>query len=166
MLRDKNLIRLSHQHQHALALCVRIERAVQAGEVDLAAWQTELEQIFEQEIRIHFDAEEKQLFPAATQFTELGSLVEELLREHGVLRGYFTRALERSLDSVALHDLASQLSAHIRKEEQQLFEEMQRRLTSQELAGLGESLEKALAPAIQTCSLPNQATRLRPGRGN
>ena len=27
MLRDKNLVPLSRQHQHALALCVRINRA-------------------------------------------------------------------------------------------------------------------------------------------
>ena len=29
MLRDRNLIPLSHQHQHALALCVRLDRALQ-----------------------------------------------------------------------------------------------------------------------------------------
>ena len=28
MLRDNNLIPLSHQHQHALALCVQIDRAL------------------------------------------------------------------------------------------------------------------------------------------
>jgi len=45
MLRDKNLIPLSHQHQHALALCVRLDRALQAGEVDAEAWQAEIQQI-------------------------------------------------------------------------------------------------------------------------
>jgi len=50
MLRDKALIPLSHQHQHCLALCVRLDRALQAGEVDLEAWQAEIQQIFEQEI--------------------------------------------------------------------------------------------------------------------
>jgi len=39
MLRDKNLIPLSHQHQHALALCVRIERASPISADDLEAWQ-------------------------------------------------------------------------------------------------------------------------------
>ena len=42
MLRDKNLIPLSRQHQHALALCVRIERAIQAGEIDTQAFQSEI----------------------------------------------------------------------------------------------------------------------------
>ena len=63
MLRDKNLIPLSHQHQHCLALCVRLDRAIQAGGVDLEAWQAEIQQMFEQEIAFHFAAEEKELFP-------------------------------------------------------------------------------------------------------
>ena len=39
MLRDKSLIPLSRQHQHALALCVRIERASPIANSDLKAWQ-------------------------------------------------------------------------------------------------------------------------------
>ena len=51
MLRDKNLIPLSHQHQRALALCVRIDRAQPIPAADLPAWQAEIEQHFEQEIK-------------------------------------------------------------------------------------------------------------------
>ncbi len=69
MLRDKNLIPLSHQHQHCLALCVRLDRAIQAGDVDLEAWQAEIQQIFEQEITFHFAAEENELFPAAARLS-------------------------------------------------------------------------------------------------
>jgi len=42
MLRDKNLVPLSHQHQHYLALCVRLDRAIQAGEVDMEALRVEI----------------------------------------------------------------------------------------------------------------------------
>ena len=59
MLRDKSLIPLSHQHQRALALCVRIDRAQPIPAEDLQAWQAEIEQLFEQEIGIHFAAEEE-----------------------------------------------------------------------------------------------------------
>ncbi|MGD0180950.1 MAG: hemerythrin domain-containing protein, partial [Terriglobales bacterium] len=92
MLRDKNLVPLSRQHQHALALCVRLDRAIQAGEIDLEAWQAEIQQQFESEIGIHFAAEEKELFPAAARFPELQSLVDELLAEHDFLRDSFARA--------------------------------------------------------------------------
>lgn len=134
---------------------------MQAGAAELAAWEAEVRQIFEQEIGIHFEAEEKVLFPAAADYPELRSLIQELWGEHVVLRDYFRRAAESRLDSKALQDLASQLSAHIRKEERQLFEPMQRLLTAQQLAALGQSLDKALAPAVQACSITNPATQRR-----
>lgn len=163
MLRNKNLVPLSHQHQHALALCVRIDRAVQAGNVDLRSWQLEIRQIFEQEISIHFDAEEKLLFPPAARFSELRDLTQELLREHGQLRDYFAQAAANTLDTGQLHAFASRLAAHIRKEERQLFERMQQLMPAIELKALGEALEKVLASAAPTCALTPGAARQWPG---
>jgi hemerythrin-like domain-containing protein len=160
MLRDKNLIPLSHQHQHALALCVRIDRAIQAGEVELPPWQAEIHQCFEQEIRIHFDAEEKTLFPHAVK-AGLDPLVKELLAEHVLLREAFARAAAQAMDLSDLHAFATSLSAHIRKEERQLFEEMQRRIAVTEMNEIGAALDKELAGATNACVLPTDSTRLR-----
>ncbi len=91
MLRDKSLIPLSHQHQRALALCVRIDRAQPIPAADLQAWQAEIEQQFEQEIKIHFSVEEQLLFPAARKLPELIPLVEELIADHGTLRESFSQ---------------------------------------------------------------------------
>jgi len=162
MLRDKNLIPLSHQHQHALALCVRLDRALVAGPVDPEPWQVEIQQIFEQEIAIHFAAEEKEVFPAAKGDPELEKVVEELIEEHGVLRALFARVLHRKLDTAGLKALVATLSQHIRKEERQLFEGLQKRLSAEQLASVGERLQKALADASTACILPKEATRLRP----
>jgi len=162
MLRDKNLVPLSHQHQHALALCVRLDRALQAGEVDPAAWQAEIEQTFEQEIRIHFAAEEREVFPVALRFDELKPLIEELLAEHVALRAVFAAATSRALDAAGLQGYVEGLATHIRKEERQLFEQLQGLMTPLELAELGEALQRALADASQACILPSEATRLRP----
>ncbi len=156
MLRNSNLVPLSRQHQHALALCVRIERALQAGETGLAAWQAEIQQHFEQEISIHFAAEEKELFPAASRFRDLQPLVRELLADHGVLREAFARAAAQTLEPAGLRAFAVRLSAHIRKEERQLFEEMQKRMTPEELTALGTELETALKRASQACALPRR----------
>jgi len=164
MLRDQNLIPLSRQHQHALALCVRVDRAIQAGEVDLEAWQAEIQGIFEQEIGFHFAAEEKELFPAAARFPQVKPLVEELIAEHAALRDLFSRAAGRVLDATSLQTFVDKLATHIRKEERQLFEEMQKLMSPQELAALGTALEKALADASKACLLPTEATRLRPKR--
>jgi len=164
MLRDKNLIPLSHQHQKALGLCVRIDRAQPIRDADLQAWQAEIEQHFEQEIKLHFAAEERALFPAAAGFPELSLLVEELIADHASLRESFSRAEARSMSAQDLPVFAQQLSAHIRKEERQLFERLQKLMTPKDLAALGAKLEEALKDAAQSCIVPNEATKLRAGK--
>jgi hemerythrin-like domain-containing protein len=161
MLRDPNLVPLSRQHQHALALCVRLDRAIQAGAIDLEAWQAEIREQFESEIGIHFAAEEKELFSAAARFPEMQALVEELLAEHVVLRGYFARAAASSLDRPTLEDFGQKLARHIRKEERQLFEGLQKVMSPQELDALGAALDQALKNVSKACSISDEATRLR-----
>jgi hemerythrin-like domain-containing protein len=161
MLRDKNLIPLSHQHQHVLALCVRIDRASPVSQADLSAWQAEVTQHFQSEIRIHFAAEEQVLFPAARAFEELNPLVGELLAEHQVLREYFVLAEAHQLSATSLSDFGQRMSAHIRKEERLFFESVQRLMSPKELELLGRNLENALKEAAPVCSLPIEATRQR-----
>lgn len=160
MLRDKSLVPLSRQHQHALALCVRIDRALQAGEVDLEAWQAEIQQIVEQEIAFHFAAEEKELFPRAEAFPEMRPLVAELKAEHEVLRGYFSKAGERRFNREDLRSLGGTLSQHIRKEERQLFEGLQGKLSAADLSAMGDALDRSLPETSQMCLLPSEKTRL------
>lgn len=159
MLRDKNLIPLSHQHQHALALCVRLDRALRGGGVDLEPWQAEIQMMFQQEIGVHFAAEEKELFPAASRFPELIPLVRELEAEHAALRELFAQASARSLEETSLSALAEKLAQHIRKEERQLFESLQKLMGAEELGALGAALNEALKEATTSCMLTNR----RPG---
>jgi hemerythrin-like domain-containing protein len=164
MLRDKSLIPLSHQHQQALALCVRIDRAQPIPDADLQAWQAEIEQRFEQEIKIHFSAEEQVLFPAARHFPEVIPLVEELIADHARLRQSFSQAEARCMSAESLPVFARQLSTHIRKEERLLFERLQQLMTPEELADLGVQLEVALRDVSQSCILTSEATKLKPQR--
>jgi hemerythrin-like domain-containing protein len=154
MLRDKNLVVLSHQHQRALALCVRMDHAFQAGNVDLDAWQSELEQQFASEGDFHLAIEEKKVFPVAARFPELHALVKELLAEHAMLREFFARAVARSLDAASLENYAEILVGHIRKEERQLFERMQVLMSPEELADVGAALAAAIKDSARTCSTP------------
>lgn len=161
MLRDKSLIPLSHQHQHALSLCVRIDRAHPIPAADLPVWQAEIEGHFAEEITSHFSAEEQEIFPAARQFPELVPLIEELIADHALLRKWFTQAQQRRMASEDLRAFGQELSAHIRREERQLFERLQQLMTKKELAILGAKLESALRDAIHTCAITNQTTRLK-----
>jgi hypothetical protein len=164
MLRDKNLVPLSRQHQHALALCVRIDRASPVAESDLAVWRAEIVQIFQSEIGQHFAAEEEFLFPAARKFAKLLPLVEELLVEHQTLRECFACAEAGQLSTSGLTEFARQLSEHIRKEERQLFESLQEVMPAGELALVGKKLDEALVGAGESCILPTKETRLRPAK--
>jgi len=161
MLRDKNLVPLSHQHQHALALCVRLDRAMEAGEIDPAPWQAEIQQAFEQEVCFHLCAEEKEVFPAARRFLELRPLVEELQAEHAALRDLFSKAQTRALDASGLQEFVEKLAMHIRKEERQLFERLQDLMTGEELAAMGAGLERELAGVSKACGLPYDPNRPR-----
>src|SRR5438445_11339175 len=112
MLRDPNLVPLSRQHQHALALCVRINRAALATPGEVKAWQSEIQQHFEQEIRFHLAAEEKPLFPAARQYPELVSSADELVAEHEQLREYVAQSAAAALDAAGARRSAELLPGH------------------------------------------------------
>ena len=156
MLRDPSLIPLSHQHQHALALCVRIERGLRDGATGTAEFQEDIDSLFRGEIEYHFRAEEEVLFPALARIPELRSLIDELRVEHVSLRRYATRAAARQLTSADLQIFAAALSAHVRKEERQLFEGAQAALPHSELVILGEKLQKY----FDTSGMPGASCRL------
>ena len=154
MLRNKNLVPLSRQHQHALALCVRIDRALPIAESDLGAWQSEMVRHFRAEIGIHFAAEEEFVFPAARVFPELNPLVEELVSDHAWLRKRFAEGEAQRLSGVAIGEFARRLAEHIRKEERQLFERLQQLMSGEELGLIGQKLQPLLEEAERACILP------------
>jgi len=142
MLRDPSLIPLSHQHQHALALCARIGKAF--AEVhdtpDVHRWEAEVVRLFDDEICHHFAAEEKFVFPPADNFEELQQLVDELRIEHTLLRRNVERARARQFTVTDLQVFTATLIQHIRKEEGQLFQGLQRLLTAEALTQMGQEL--------------------------
>ena len=154
MLRDKSLVPLSRQHQHALALCVRIDRASPITESDRSQWQMEIAQHFRAEIRIHFEAEEQFVFPGARRFSELDPLVAVLLSDHTWLRERFSRTEAQSLTGGEITEFAQRLAEHIRREERELFERLQQLMSKDELAVMGRDLERALKEAEQMCAVP------------
>lgn len=158
MLRDPALIPLSHQHQHALALCVRIDRALIADDTQMSQLRAEVALLYDQEIRFHFDAEERVLFPAALRFEPLERLIYELRRDHGALRAEAASAADGSMTSDGLKTFALHLSAHIRREERELFESMQSLMSHDELARLGAAIDQDFKAA----GMPGASCSLRP----
>ena len=160
MLRDKNLIPLSHQHQHALALCVRIGKAFadSGATPDVHPWEQEIVKQFDEEISFHFQAEERVLFPAADKHEELQQLVDSLRIEHTLIRRNIERARARQFTVTDLQVFTATLSEHIRKEERLLFEPMQQLLSPEEMGRVGHEMADFFVSAglpAATCQVPS-----------
>jgi len=132
MLRDPSLVPLSHEHQHALALCVLIDRST--ADVDIQA-RTIVDQ-FDSEMRSHFEVEERVLFPAAAAIPAAHDLVQELIAEHRRMTS-MVDVLRRTGDRGIIAEFTDVLRRHVRKEENSLFEEVQRSLSREQLDRLG-----------------------------
>ena len=124
--RHNSLIPLSHDHHHALVLCLRIHRGLEKQRDEEGWLQSTAEgarQFYESDLRPHFKIEEEVLFPAMRNFPKAPQLIEELLSEHRALENLIGRLPQikgRGLEET-LAQLADLLKAHIRKEENSLF---------------------------------------------
>lgn len=156
MKRDANLVPLSRQHFRALVLCMRIHRK----RAERSVLQREMLELYADDVRFHFQAEENFLFPAARRIAAVAPLVRELRAEHTKLRRAFASARRCALKSAELTRFADLLEAHIRKEERQLFEACQRQMSEKELSAIGGSMQKHFqkcdAAASTACKLPGR----------
>jgi hemerythrin-like domain-containing protein len=144
MLRDPSLIPLSHQHQHALALCVMTDRSLAADPSPPSVERLAQRCVdrYEVELANHFEIEEQVLFPASPS-----KLTEELIAEHRQLEAMIVR-LRQSPGATALREFTALLRRHVRREENELFEQMQRDVPREKLNALGEEIEKKV---IRVC---------------
>jgi hemerythrin-like domain-containing protein len=145
MLRDPALIPLSHQHQHALALCLLTERALAAAPTaDILRDQARtIVNHFDGEMRRHFDAEEEALFPALQSFSETRDLTVELIAEHRRM-AVLVDAMRHEVVPPLMLDFSALLRQHVHKEERVLFEQAQRLLSREQLDFIAEQLAGGL----------------------
>ncbi|MBI3696106.1 MAG: hemerythrin domain-containing protein [Acidobacteria bacterium] len=102
-----------------------------------------VENMYELELRNHFEVEERILFPAILSGLGPTPLVDELVAEHRKLEALVEGA--KTAQPAALLAFAAALSGHIRREERELFEDIQKRLTAETLAQLGRSIDAEVA---------------------
>jgi hypothetical protein len=137
MKRSPHLRRLSVEHQSALSLAARLERAAHsAATSDLGIWESEIERYWHSELLPHFIVEERIWLPALAG-AGLGSYTQRTLSEHRALAALAT---DRSMPlRERLARFASLLQAHVRFEERELFEAAQRALTDSALEALASA---------------------------
>ena len=145
MLRDPSLIPLSHQHHNGLALCVMTRRLMAA---DSSAWNlTKLAKRvidrYELELVNHFKIEEQVLFPACGAM----ALIDELVSEHRALEA-MVAGLRTTPSAPGLEEFCALLSSHIRREENELFERVQREMPRETLDRVGLEIDRR---AVRVC---------------
>lgn len=141
MRRHPALVPFSDDHHHELVQARSLSRAAEGGaEERLAVAAAYVEQFFGTTVD-HFRREEEELFPLYARHAGRTPLLERILREHMELHG-LARELRAQVaggeaEAATLRALGTLLTDHVRVEERELFEEIQRVVPDDELAALG-----------------------------
>ncbi len=144
MKRDPALIPISREHHKMLLLAQVLKQ--DAPDYKGMPKTTEerivyADELWESLIKEHLHLEEEVLFPTVSQMaSSLQRMVDELIAEHVQIRDYFSQ-LSLS-DELALDKLGRLIEGHIRKEERQFFQQVQKVLTPMELGKLKSLLSK------------------------
>lgn len=149
MLRHPHLIPLSHQHHDALALCVLVERSLLAdgSAENLARQASKAVHFSATEGENHFTLEEEILFPLVEQALGGHPMLDELRAEHAQLRELARRlAAQPVLED--LEAFVTLLRQHVRKEERDLFADVQERLPEDAFAIAGNLMKERM---LQIC---------------
>jgi len=143
MLRDSNLIPLSHQHHNALVMCVLTRRSLgqDASAANVAQLARRAIDRYELELVNHFEIEEQILFPAIENSLGKLPLVALLIAQHRQLEDLVAQ-LRSAPTTALLERLCGLLTEHIRSEESDLFQTVQSRLPEPILRELGEAIER------------------------
>jgi hemerythrin-like domain-containing protein len=145
MLRDPSLIPLSQQHHNGLALCVLTRRALaeDSSPENVAKQARRVIDRYELELANHFEIEEEVLFPACGPMP----IVSDLLGEHRALEALIAE-LRSTPSAGLLEQFCALLSKHIRREENELFQQVQAVLPRQVLDRLGGEIDRR---AVRIC---------------
>lgn len=103
----------------------------------------------------HFELEEKEVFPIYALYVEENSpekeLLEFILEQHQIVKNkiYSIDGLQGNQLNQKLIEIGTDIEEHIRKEERQLFEDIQKKIPTDELVEIGKILKEK---AILKCS--------------
>lgn len=150
MKRDPALQPLSREHLSALMLvyCIKHGRSSNPRYPwpdDPREQAQRVQQSWEQELRWHFEAEERFFFGPllAPLSAPLQALTRRLEADHRAIEAQIKALVQLSDADLpqALSSLGTLLEAHVRCEERDYFEQLQQEVAPEQLAEAGEALE-------------------------
>lgn len=145
MLRDPSLVPLSHQHHNGLALCVMTRRSLAAdgSPPNVARMAKRVIDRYELELVNHFELEEQVLFPVCGPI----AMIDELIADHRALETLVAQ-LRIAPSAALLEEFYVLLTKHIRREENEFFEQIQRDLPREVLDRAGAEIDRR---AVRVC---------------
>lgn len=126
MKRHEALVQLSRDHHFGLLLCWKLKQGINK-EISAGRMATYIQLFFNHNLDPHFKEEEE------TIFLILGNthpLIAEALQEHAIMREMVAEGFTEITQIQNFRDL---LETHIRKEERQIFPEIERQATDRQL---------------------------------
>jgi hemerythrin-like domain-containing protein len=148
MKRHKSLNILSHDHQHSLALSLKLKynkKPLSSSlKEEVRILRNELIEKFENEISKHFKLEETFLAPLFPQ----NEMIIRMLDEHKKIEEFYTKIYTKTEKwsfrqfREKLNLFGELLEQHIRFEERELFPMIEQSLTEEQLITLGKNLKK------------------------
>ncbi|MDP2301294.1 MAG: hemerythrin domain-containing protein [Ignavibacteria bacterium] len=151
MKRHPSLIYLSRDHHHGLILAQIVKKEAPhykglphdtPGKINYVV------SFYENELKNHFDEEEKILFEFIKKKNEyFESAVNQLQEEHIKLSEYVFRLSNSKNPEADLNEFGILLEQHIRFEERELFEKIQTQFSEDELNQLSQKLNREDNPS-------------------
>ena len=147
MKRHPSLYTLSHDHHQGLILAQQLKKGApqyKGMPSTLDGKQEYTISFYKADLKKHFKDEEDILFPAVkSKNAVVDKLIAEVISEHRKMEALI-RDLEKNdqLENV-LNELGHLLEKHIRKEERELFMEIEKVLTDEELKIVSESISNS-----------------------
>jgi iron-sulfur cluster repair protein YtfE (RIC family) len=131
MKRHPSLVTLSHDHKRLLFACQYLKKDAAPYEGFPLETQARFEYIINlfQEVMVPHIQKEEYLFEKCLgKDAQIDQMISELQQEHLAISRMYSALTESTDLDAAMHILAVNLEAHIRKEERQFFELIQQRL--------------------------------------
>ncbi|HEY9185860.1 MAG TPA: hemerythrin domain-containing protein [Salegentibacter sp.] len=136
--RHKAIQPLSREHHQGLLLCWKIGKGFEK-DIEPERMMNYLAWFWENHLKLHFEIEEKYVFPVLGENHEL---VEQALEEHEHLK-YLFQVKEGLADN--LKTVRRDLEAHIRFEERILFNEVQKIASEEDFQKLKEHHDEEIS---------------------
>jgi hemerythrin-like domain-containing protein len=130
--RSEQLAPLSREHHDALLFIWKIKKGLK-NKTSIQIIASYVQWFWNNHLKEHFDQEEKILLP----FLSKNKMTDQLKKEHETIRNLITAEMDES--SIAL--LANTLNDHIRFEERQLFPDIEKEVSVEQLNEIFKQLD-------------------------